>query len=66
MGLQGFNMSPLDMHLLDHWFDSPVLRLIWFKDTDQGVVIKMMIIMVAIVLVVRLNRGFVVRALAIP
>lgn len=66
MRLQGFNISPIDINLLDHWFDSPVLGLIQFMAADKGIAIKMMIIMVVIVLFVRLNRGVVVRALAIP
>ena len=66
MRLQGFNISPIDINLLDHWFDSPALGLIQFMAADKGIVIKMMIIIVVIVLFVRLNRGVVVRALAIP
>ena len=65
MSLQGFNISPLDVNLLDHWFDSPALGLVQFNGTDKGVVIKIMIAMVVIVLFVRLNRGVVVRANAI-
>ena len=65
MGLQVFNISPLDRNLLDHWVDSPALGLVQFNGTDKGVVIKMMITMVVIVLSVRLNCRVVVRALAI-
>ena len=46
MRLQGFNVSPLNVNLLDHWFDSHALGLCQFKGTDKDVVIKMMIIMV--------------------
>ena len=61
MGLQGSNISPLDMNLLGHWFDFLALGLIQFKGTDKGIVIKMMIVLSVI-----LNRGVVIRALAIP